>query len=106
MVQYAQAYGRTDLNEKTREFARVKKFVETWHFRSHVGAFCREHCNPNSHPEIKDFNTLVCEQHFKWVAGFKHMTRVHMSAAVFNFFLLLLCWLDHEQYNSPYRTEA
>ena len=77
--------------------------VEKWHFKGHVGGFCKNHCNPHDHPEVKDFNTVICEQRFKWIAKFKGITHMHMNASTFNFLLLLLCWLDHEEHDSPYR---
>jgi hypothetical protein len=76
--------------------------VEKFHFKGHVGTFCKKNCNPNDHPEVKQFNTVICEQRFKWVAKFKGITCMHMSAPTFNFFILLLCWLDHELWNSPF----
>ena len=78
--------------------------VEKWHFKNHVGKFCRENCNPFAYEELKEFNTVVCEQRFKWIGKFKGISQMNMNAPVFNFFILLLCWLDHEQYNSPYKT--
>ena len=77
--------------------------VEKWHFKGHVGEFCKNHCNPHDHPEVKDFNTVICEQRFKWIAKFKGITHMDMNASTFNFLLLLLCWLDHEEHDSPYR---
>ena len=75
--------------------------VEKWHFKGHVGEFCKNHCNPHDHPEVKDFNTVICEQRFKWIAKFKGITHMHMNASTFNFLLLLLCWLDNEEHDSP-----
>lgn len=76
--------------------------VERWHFRNHVGKYCRENCNPGDHPEVNHFNTVICEQKFKWVAGFKKLTNAHMSGSTFNFLLLLISWIAQEQYLSPY----
>jgi len=83
----------------------VYSTVEKWHFKNHVGKFCRENCNPYDFPETDKFNTVVCEERFKWLAKYKYLTAVHMSAGTFNFLMLLLCWLDHEQRDSPYTTE-
>jgi len=80
--------------------------VERWHYKGHVGKFCKKNCNPNDHPEVKELNTVICEQKFKWLGKSKSITHMHMSGTTFNFFLLLLCWLDHEQYDSPFRTQV
>ena len=79
--------------------------VEKWHFPNHVGSYCKNNCNPNDYDEVKEFNTVICEQKFKYIAKFKGMTHLHMSASTFNFMLLLLTWIDHEMFASPYRTE-
>ena len=76
--------------------------VEKWHFRNHVGEFCKKNCNPKDYPEVETYNTVICEQRFKWISKYKGMTKINMSATTFNFLLLLLCWLDHEEYESPY----
>jgi hypothetical protein len=78
--------------------------VEKWHFKSHVGKFCKEHCDPKDFPEVKNFNTVICEERFKWVAKFKGLSVTNMSSGTFNFLILLLCWLDHEDRASPYGT--
>jgi hypothetical protein len=41
--------------------------VEKWHFKkNHVGKYCKENCNPDHHPEVEKFNTVICEQRFKF----------------------------------------
>ena len=78
--------------------------MEKFHFKGHVGKFCKENCNPYNHEEVNNFNTVICEERFKWVAKFKGLTSTNMSAGTFNFLMLLLCWLDHEQRASPFFT--
>jgi hypothetical protein len=80
------------------------KPVEKLHFKTHVGKFCKEYCNPYDHPEMLNFNTVVCEQQFKWLARYKYLSATNMSASTFNFLILLLCWLDQEQRDSPFQT--
>jgi hypothetical protein len=80
--------------------------VEKWHFRNDVGAFCIKTCNPKDYPEVDTFNTVICEQRLKWIAKYKGLTKTHMSATTFNFLLLLICWLDHEEYESPYAAKV
>lgn len=52
--------------------ARIDKFVrgpvkvvDKFHFISHVGAFCRRFCNPNTWPELRDANMSIAEQGFQ-----------------------------------------
>ena len=40
----------------------IFKVVDKLHFRGHKGAYCFENCNPSDVPEIKNVNTVVCEQ--------------------------------------------
>ena len=81
--------------------------MEKFHFPNHVGEFCKKNCNPKDHPEVNAFNTVICEQRFKWIAKYKGITHLHMNAPRFNFLLLLLCWMDHEEeFRSPYRIEV
>ena len=80
--------------------------VEKFHARGHVGTFCAENCMPELFPEVKNFNTVICEERFKWFGKFKGLTLTNMSAATFNFMLLLITWLDHEQRASPYYTNV
>lgn len=70
-------------------------YVDVWHFLnkhkvSH--AFCQEHCNPASFPELQGsdgnwfFNTSVAKQVNVWLGGFHSICR-EMLPVKYNFFL-------------------
>lgn len=53
--------------EATKKMAALKHVVDKLHFKGHVGSWCHKHCNPYSVPALKDVNTVICEQSFRWV---------------------------------------
>ena len=44
----------------------LKHVVDKLHFKGHVGSWCHQNCNPYSIPALKNVNTVICEQTFKW----------------------------------------
>ena len=66
------------------------------HFRNHVDPWCKQHMDPNSHPELDGINTMVCEQKFKWLAQFKHIVRP-MNQAHFKFYILRMLELNNQR---------
>ena len=106
LLRFAMAYGRQFMSEKMAEFCgdTVIKVVEKFHFfpsrhsRGHKGEWCAQHVSPALHEELlKDVNTVVCEQRFKWISRFKSLVLINMSPRTFEFLLLLICWIDHEE---------
>lgn len=54
-----------DKHPKLMELATsVIKVVDKFHFRSHVGEFCKKHVNPHMWQELDDTNMSVAEQAF------------------------------------------
>ena len=56
--------------DATMKMAALKHVVDKLHFKGHVGSWCHKHCNPYSVPALKDVNTVICEQSFRWVNGY------------------------------------
>jgi len=77
----------------------VNRVVDKSHFRNHVDAWCKQHCNPHTVPNLG--NTSSCEQRFRWVAGFKHIGR-YMNERRFNMLILIITWIDHEKWAAKY----
>jgi hypothetical protein len=72
------------------ELAKCFMVVDNFHYdTNHTGKYCALNCSPHNHPIIKDANTNVCEQRFRWLNKYKNSFR-HMKRAWFNFMLLLL----------------
>ena len=73
------------------ELIGIKIVVDRFHWRNHKSThgYCREHCNPHENEEIKEANTEVCEQSFRWFARHKYSLN-HMTPARFLFFLIVI----------------
>lgn len=93
LARYAEAH--KEEHERLGMFVRdVVKVVDKFHFRNHVGRYCRRFCNPHKWPLLKDANMSVAEQSFKYVARYKVSMR-YMNNVRFNFMLQKICMLDH-----------
>ena len=49
--------------------------VDRFHFKTHVGNWCRTNVNPHNVPQLQGANMSICEQKFKHVARNKHWMR-------------------------------
>ena len=64
-INYSKSKQKTH-TEATKKMAALKHVVDKLHFKGHVGSYCHKNCNPYSIPALKDVNTVICEQSFKW----------------------------------------
>jgi hypothetical protein len=89
-----------DMHAKIGEFVTdTRKVVDKFHFRNHVGAYCKRYANPYIWDELPD-NMSVAEQYFKRQARFKRSMR-YMNRSRFRFMLQLVCWLDQRARDMP-----
>ena len=58
---------RRDYSEASTRFARLKFYIDFFHFRNHVDKHCQQFLNPYSVEELKPVNSQVCEQSFSWI---------------------------------------
>lgn len=72
---------------------KVIKVVDKFHFKAHVGEFCRKHVNPNMWRELTDTNMSVAEQSFKVNGRLKRSFR-YMNKETFGFMLQDVCCLQ------------
>eukprot|EP00877_Chromochloris_zofingiensis_P007267 jgi/Chrzof1/2794/UNPLg00708.t1 len=83
-----------DQHPKILEFVQtIRKVVDKFHFRNHVGRYCKKYANPHRWPELKHVNMSVAEQYFKRMARFKVSLR-YMNKERFGFMLQMICKLD------------
>lgn len=67
---------------------KLKLVVDRFHFKNHVGAFCKRWVDPSKCAELSESTqTEAAEQSFSWLARSKHMFR-KMSQGRFRFMLL------------------
>ena len=59
--------------------------VDKFHFKNHVDKWCRANVNPYKVPAFQNLNTEVCEEAFRHVARYRHITK-HMSYGSFHLF--------------------
>ena len=50
------------------------------------------------YPDLKGANSQVAEQTFRWLAGYKHITK-HMNQGRYNMLLLRMCHLHNMNLN-------
>ena len=71
-------------------FKRVQLVVDRFHFRNHVGKFCKQWVDPGKCTALGSHTqTEAGEQSFSWLARSKHTFR-HMSEGKFQFMMLHL----------------
>lgn len=63
--------------------------VDKFHFKNHVDKWCRANVNPYKVPDFQNLNTEVCEETFRHVARYRHITK-HMSYGSFHLFHMTL----------------
>ena len=61
----------------------IGKIIDTLHIRNQVDERCRQNYRPQELKETnRDYNTMVCEQTFAWLSGYKKilcsMPKVHL----------------------------
>jgi len=72
-----------------------KKFVvDKLHIQNHTDHNCRETCHPNLFPDLKNINTMVCEQINFWLSKYKFITK-HMHITRFHLYIFIIL----NQYN-------
>lgn len=83
-----------DKHPKLLELATdVRKVVDKFHFRSHVGDFCRKHVNPHMWQDLREANMSVAEQCFKVNGRLKRSFR-YMKEETFGLMLQDVCCLQ------------
>ena len=55
---------RVHENALTKYCASMRVLVDFLHFRNHKGQKCKEKNNPYDHPDLKEVNSVACEQFF------------------------------------------
>ena len=78
--------------ETTKFFSNLKFLVDRFHFRNHTDPYCMENNDPDKVPEIKEYNTEVCEQLMRRIN--KHMNCKAMNES--NFYLFWLYQFDFQ----------
>lgn len=88
---------KPDYNERAEHFtsARLENFskltfaVDKLHIQGHKEDLCLHKYHPNKFQELKEVNTVICEQiNFK-LGRFKHILR-HMNAERFYFYMYII----------------
>jgi len=59
------------------------------HIKGHKENWCLNNCHPDLFPEVKDVNTVICEQINYWLNNFKYILK-HMNRERYVFFLSIL----------------
>ena len=77
-------------NDVTKFFSKRIFCIDKFHFKNHVDEYCIENFDPYKIPELKNFNTEICEQLFKGVNA--HSNCKSMNEA--RFFLFWFYQLD------------
>ena len=70
---------RASRNDVTSFFAQVRKSIDRFHFGNHVDKWCMENCNPYKIEDLKNVNTMICEQLFKKVNSHTNCTTMNES---------------------------
>jgi len=75
------------------------------HIKGHTEKWCHDNCHPKLFPQLKDANTMVCEQVNAWLKNYKFVK--NMNAERLNFYLYSLfneynkIKLSNKQYTLP-----
>lgn len=93
MMKFCQT--RTQTSDRANILGKIKYVVDKLHIKGHVGEFCHSHCHPDLFPELKELNTVVCEQKNFWLGRYKYSLK-HMNSYRYNFFLYIIC----DEYNN------
>ena len=73
-------------SERAKNLEMTKFAIDKFHFGNHKDKWCRKNMDPNKYPELKNLNTVVCEEVNFWLSGYKYMVK-HMNQEHFHFFL-------------------
>jgi hypothetical protein len=68
--------------------------IDRLHFFNHVGKNCKNYKAEN-HDELKNVNTVICEETNYWFSGYKHIMK-YMNSERYLFYLYIIC----ESYNN------
>lgn len=89
---------RSDLTATSKKMSQMHMVCDKFHFKNHVDAWCKKHCNPYTCANLKNINTEVCEQLFSWLSKYASMTK-HMNRWRFLFLMLYLVDNHNEEIN-------
>ena len=91
----AQATLKKVCNELTLAFAKLIIVIDRYHGKTHKDPRCKKQFNMNCHAELKGVDSQICEQTFRWLAGYKHTTK-HMNKSRYNIFLIRVACMHNE----------
>ena len=84
---------RKDKHPDLTKLSELSFHIDSFHLDNHQES-CRTLFNiANASCSV---NTQICEQTFRWLSGYKHMTR-HMNEGSFLLYLLYVCHLHNSQ---------
>ena len=86
LKKFSENPAKADLNDITKKVAKLEKYVDKFHFRNHVDAWCQQNCNPDDCQALKGVNSQICEQLFKKINS--HKNCLSMNEARFSMFFL------------------
>ena len=85
---------RVQRTQRLEDATKVNYIVDRLHIVGHSQTWCKDICHPDLYPDLKEVNTMICEQINFWLGRFKFIMK-HMNQSRFNFFLYLIL----NQYN-------
>ena len=59
--------------------------IDKLHIKGHTETWCKQNCHPQEFPELKDVNTIICEQVNYWSGKYKYMMKLLNSQRLFFF---------------------
>jgi len=74
--------------KRKRKLQNTKFAIDRIHIHNHTRKICQDY-NCNRFEELKDVDSVVCEQTNFWFSGFKH-TAKHMNYARYKFYLYII----------------
>ena len=75
--------------ERATIFNDIIYVIDKLHIVGHPNVQCQTKFNPNNFPELKETNTVICEQINFILGKFKYIFK-HMNFVRFNFFLYII----------------
>lgn len=73
-----------------------RHYVDKLHIKNHTDEWCLNNCDPNKVEELKNLNTVVCEQINFWLSRFKYIVK-HMNFARYQFFLFIILDMHNKE---------
>ena len=95
LSQFATKSGNKRLMALTKLLTAIIIVIDRFHLRNHKDPLCKHKFNMNLIPQLKGVNSSICEQTFRWLAGYKHVLK-HMKRVRFNMFIVRLATLHNE----------